>query len=321
MALITCKECDNDISSQATGCPRCGAPVGGVAAASSRPAHRKVSIPLGIGILFLPYIFAWFLLRRGYSTTARVVGFGWLVLIAVIITISQPTPESQKATDSQVDVDPQRVDKDRAAYMAKQAVPTAMKDPSSAEFGKIWGMSATVACGFVNGKNGFGAMAGQTRFIYDAGSVQLQESSANFVRNWNKLCIDKPKVAAPTRVAGIKWGGKPTSALKLYMPETDEGISIYVPTGQPAPLEGVPVAEADFSFDHKHLYSANFYLDGEARRDAILRKLVDKYGTPQSYDQDAGNYSWSWPKVMTIYVRFDAKHGRTTVTYNKEEKS
>ena len=321
MALITCKECGNDTSSQATGCPRCGAPVGGAVPPISRPAHRKVSIPLGIGIALLPMFFAWFLLGRGYSTTARVIGFGWLALIAVMMAISQPTPENGTATASQVDVDPQRVDKDRAAYMAKQAVPAAMKDPSSAEFGEVWGMSATVACGFVNGKNGFGAMAGQTRFIYDAGNIQFQESSANFVSNWNELCVDKPKVAAPTGVGGIKWGGKPTSALKPYMPETDDGLSLYVPIGKPEPLEGVPVAEANFNFDHKHLYLANFYLDGEAQRDAILRKLVDKYGTPQSYDQAAGNYSWSWPKNMTIYVRFDAKDGRTTVTYNKEEKS
>ena len=289
-----------------------------LSAVGATEARRKVSIPLGIGIALLPIFFAWFLLGRGYSTTARVIGFGWLAVIAVMMTVSQSTPGSGTATASQVDVDPQRVDKDNAAYMAKQAVPAVMKDPSSAEFGKIWGMSATVACGFVNGKNGFGAMAGQTRFIYDAGNIQLQESSANFVRNWNKLCVDKPKVAAPTGAAGIKWDGKPTSALKPYMPETDEGLSMYVPVGKPEPLEGVPVAEANFSFDHKHLYSADFYIDGVNQRDAILRKLVDKYGTPQSYDQEAGNYSWRWPKIMTIYVRFDAKAGRTAVTYSKD---
>jgi len=288
--------------------------------ASSEP-RRKVSIPLGIGIALLPIFFAWFLLGRGYSTTARVIGFAWLALIAVMMAISQPTPESGTAMASQVDVDPQRVDKDRAAYMAKQAVPTAMKDPSSAEFGEVWGMSATIACGFVNGKNGFGAMAGQTRFIYDAGNVQFQESSANFVHNWKRLCVDKPKVAPPTGAGGIRWDGRPTSALKPYMPETDEGLSVYVPTGKPEPLEGVPVAAANFSFEHKHLYSADFYINGDKQRDAILRKLVDKYGTPQSYDQGRGNFSWRWPKVMTIHLRFGADHGATTVTYIRDEKA
>lgn len=38
---------------------------------------RKVSTLLGIGILVFPYIFAWFLLRRGYSTTSRIIAFSW----------------------------------------------------------------------------------------------------------------------------------------------------------------------------------------------------------------------------------------------------
>lgn len=45
---------------------------------------RQVSLLLGIGILFLPYIFAWFTLREGYSTPARVVSFAWLVLLLLM---------------------------------------------------------------------------------------------------------------------------------------------------------------------------------------------------------------------------------------------
>jgi len=42
--------------------------------------HRKVSIPLAIGIFIAPIIFAWFTLRKGYSKTARIVSFGYLAL-------------------------------------------------------------------------------------------------------------------------------------------------------------------------------------------------------------------------------------------------
>lgn len=45
--------------------------------------QRKVGILLLIGILLLPIIFAWFLLRKGYSTPARVLGFGWLLAFFV----------------------------------------------------------------------------------------------------------------------------------------------------------------------------------------------------------------------------------------------
>ncbi|WP_081403514.1 DUF4236 domain-containing protein [Acinetobacter sp. HR7] len=41
---------------------------------SSQP-ERKVTLLLGLGIFFMPYIFAWFTLREGYSTFARVICF------------------------------------------------------------------------------------------------------------------------------------------------------------------------------------------------------------------------------------------------------
>jgi hypothetical protein len=46
--------------------------------------HRKVSLVLGIGIFLLPIVFVWFLLRKGHSTPARILGFGWLALTLVI---------------------------------------------------------------------------------------------------------------------------------------------------------------------------------------------------------------------------------------------
>lgn len=49
---------------------------------------RRVGAPLGIGIFMMPYIFAWLLLRRGYSRQARFLAFGWLgvlVLLTVIV--------------------------------------------------------------------------------------------------------------------------------------------------------------------------------------------------------------------------------------------
>lgn len=46
--------------------------------------NRKVSILLGIGIFFIPLIFAWFTLRRGYSKNAKIVSFAWLIFITVL---------------------------------------------------------------------------------------------------------------------------------------------------------------------------------------------------------------------------------------------
>lgn len=46
--------------------------------------ERKVSILLGIGIFLMPYIFAWFTLREGYSKPARFISFGWLLLLVFV---------------------------------------------------------------------------------------------------------------------------------------------------------------------------------------------------------------------------------------------
>jgi hypothetical protein len=44
---------------------------------------RKVGILLGIGIFLLPIIFAWFTLRKGHSTLARIISFAWLVITLI----------------------------------------------------------------------------------------------------------------------------------------------------------------------------------------------------------------------------------------------
>ncbi|OTG93581.1 hypothetical protein B9T24_14010 [Acinetobacter sp. ANC 4654] len=46
--------------------------------------ERKVSIILGIGIFLMPYIFAWFTLRKGYSKPVRFISFGWLLLLVFV---------------------------------------------------------------------------------------------------------------------------------------------------------------------------------------------------------------------------------------------
>ena len=53
---------------------------------------RKVGVLLGLGIFLMPYIFAWFLLRKGHTQLARVVGFVWLGFMVLALAISPPAP-------------------------------------------------------------------------------------------------------------------------------------------------------------------------------------------------------------------------------------
>lgn len=56
--------------------------------------NKKVSIPLAIGIFLIPLIFAWFTLRKGYSKTARMISFGWLILGFVAFAFLPTPPKS-----------------------------------------------------------------------------------------------------------------------------------------------------------------------------------------------------------------------------------
>lgn len=58
-------------------------------------SEKKVNPWLILGILLAPYIFYWALLKKGYSTQARLIGLGWLFFIVpqLLIIITEPSTE------------------------------------------------------------------------------------------------------------------------------------------------------------------------------------------------------------------------------------
>ena len=56
--------------------------------------NRAVGAALGIGIFLVPFVFAWFTLRKGYGIVARVVSLGWMAII-VLIAIRGPSHSDQ----------------------------------------------------------------------------------------------------------------------------------------------------------------------------------------------------------------------------------
>lgn len=106
MALIKCYECSKEISDTAASCPYCGAPTKKIIdnASPENKKSRPVGILLIIGIVFVPIIFVWFLLRKGYSTKARAIGFGYFVLSIVwwnrTLPDTEPTSSSYESSQS-----------------------------------------------------------------------------------------------------------------------------------------------------------------------------------------------------------------------------
>jgi hypothetical protein len=66
---------------------------------------RKISILLFVGVFLLPIVFVWFLLRQGYSRTARVLGFCWFAVCLLVFVV--PHPQSSPAATPTATVQPQ----------------------------------------------------------------------------------------------------------------------------------------------------------------------------------------------------------------------
>lgn len=113
MPLIQCPDCKKDISDIAPSCPHCGRP--NAAAEIVQPSiaplpagPRKVSIPLMVGIILIPFISSWLTLRNGYSTKARAISFGWLALTLLIGFSGEPGGQKKApATTAAEQVDKQ----------------------------------------------------------------------------------------------------------------------------------------------------------------------------------------------------------------------
>ena len=66
-------------------------------------ANKKVSIPLALGIFCIPLIFAWFTLKKGYSTKARVISFGWLAIGFLAFLALPSTPQKQNLAEDKIE--------------------------------------------------------------------------------------------------------------------------------------------------------------------------------------------------------------------------
>lgn len=89
-------------------------------------AERKTSILLIIGIVLMPIVFAWFLLRKGYSSIARVLGFGWLIgsVFLVLVGGEKTTVSiSTMSEDVRLTVEVQRTNDDRLLVFGETNLP------------------------------------------------------------------------------------------------------------------------------------------------------------------------------------------------------
>lgn len=98
---VPCPACSEPILKQATKCKHCGEQIGQPSAAKP----RQVGFILGIGILFMPYLFSWATLRQGYSSTSRFISLTWMVILVAMLN-SGTGSEKSSTVSSPVSVAP-----------------------------------------------------------------------------------------------------------------------------------------------------------------------------------------------------------------------
>lgn len=73
-------------------------------AGDAQNQSQSVGFLLGVGIFFLPFVFVWFLLRKGYSAVARAIGFTWFAFSVIgfvsIAGSGDVTPEKVAQADA-----------------------------------------------------------------------------------------------------------------------------------------------------------------------------------------------------------------------------
>ena len=162
MALVECKECENEISDKAESCPYCG---------MKQPKKTPLLAWIFIGVI----IFA--------------------VVMSMIGSNDNSNSSPQKSTTA-----PPAKEENTAGvllFVAQQKIRNAAKDPESVQFrGEALHektVEGAVACGEYNGKNSFGAYSGFKGFVAVEKTMTLYvEDGVNakdFAEKWNKLCV------------------------------------------------------------------------------------------------------------------------------------
>lgn len=160
MALVKCKECGSEVSTQAKACPKCGA----------KPP-KKTSIVTWMVLLFI--VAAVFLSGTGDGPTGSAAGTA--------------KDNRSAAMDQELK---------QIAWMdrGKDMVLQKLKDPKSAEFRDVYFFQGSdgvpMTCGQVNAKNSFGGYTGFKHFV-SAGTADLtylETEVKDFHVVWNKYC-------------------------------------------------------------------------------------------------------------------------------------
>lgn len=262
-------------------------------------------------------------------------------IAAVVGVASHPDAPPSPAEKAQRD---READDYAMKSLGEQTIRAMLKDPGSGVFSQSEGRvkdGLHIACGYVNAKNSFGAMAGNAPWLVieerKIAMIANSENGEQFRRLWNTYCVgaedgDQPQRGPPEAFRSIKWGSPLPSKEKLqksvlkgcasiveqkrftasascsHMHIDRDSMDLYAQRVNVPPIFGVPVSEQLLTWSGRKFWSGTIYIHGfkEADLAKLRAALTAEYGPPTFSDDKVHLSRWTWAdKKIDISLHFD----------------
>jgi hypothetical protein len=220
-------------------------------------------------------------------------------IIAVVNPRAGQSGSSAASDDADAQIQARKKDDDVLLYKAEAIIQQGLKDPSSVQFSDGFARmkkGQKVACGYVNAKNSFGAMAGASQWIVvpDRGIALVRgyENNGKFIGLWNTYCTgsdDRDKPVTP-EIFGIRLGSRRSANLKPFEGNADVLVFSH---DKPVEYLGVPLRDAWMEGDHGRVSGGSASAQGGDAYDKWRTALLTRFGAPSSVgDGDRGILEW-----------------------------
>jgi hypothetical protein len=270
-----------------------------------------------------------------------------LVVLGVVIENLGKKDSGQSFTSAQPADDAQarrRIENFDTKTLGEQTIRSTLKDPDSGVFTESEGRlkdGKHIACGYVNAKNSFGAMAGTSPWLVivetKTAMIETEQNQGKFSPLWNKYCAApqdsvRSQRAPPDAFRGIKWDSALPSTQKLrdtvlqscaaiveqknftdtppcsHMHMDTDEMELFSQRRNVPPIFGVAVNEQLLTWSHRKFWSGQvFILDySDSELAKLQAALKDQYGNPTFTNDGLHLAKWQWPdKKIEIQLSFN----------------
>jgi tetratricopeptide (TPR) repeat protein len=145
---VICRRCREQLQFAANFCSYCALPVNNkpstnfsvhpIPQTSTPVPTKKVGLLFALGIVFLPHVFSWFTLQKGYSDSIRIASFTWLgvILLFLLPTIKSGEQRDYSRSESSINTQTERKISETEEERLRSEIP-ALVQQWSAELAEV----------------------------------------------------------------------------------------------------------------------------------------------------------------------------------------